>query len=164
VKMVRHKGLYLLATGLAALSMVLGAENAASRQMSVVGKLNCHISKPDAAVHFGSKRYMSCVYQPYSGRRQQYRGIIRKYGIEVGVIGETWLTWHVRSISRQVRRGALAGKYGGLTVEGAAGNGVGVNVLSGGRNGIDLSPGTQRQRGSFNVTAGVTTLELWYVR
>jgi hypothetical protein len=130
------------------------------------GRLTCVISKPDAALHFGSARPMRCTLrQRHRPRVQRYRGTVRKYGIEAGVFSRTVMRWDVYSHTGRVRRGGLAGSYGGITFEGALGGGVGGNIVDGGPDGIALSPvGTQVQTGSVNITTGVIRFSLRYRR
>ncbi len=130
------------------------------------GRLTCVVSKPDVALHFGSARPMRCTLrQRHRPRVQRYRGTLRKYGIEAGVFSRTVMRWDVYSHTGRVRRGGLAGSYGGLTFEGALGRGVGGNIVDGGPFGIALSPvGTQVQTGSVNITTGVIRFSLSYRR
>jgi len=130
------------------------------------GTLTCRVTTPDAAFHFGSARPMTCEFQQDRyPRRQIYRGTLKKYGIEWGVFDRTEMRWNVYSNSGRVRRGGLAGSYGGYTVEAALGEGVGANVLQGGSDDLILSPiGLQTQTGSFNITTGVMRFRLRFVR
>ncbi len=137
--------------------------SAASRPAYNVGTLKCKFTGSDAAIHFGANRDMSCVfYHKRKRRKERYYGNVKKYGIEVGIIGKKWLSWKVTSTKRRrIRRGALAGSYHGLTAEASAGRGFAVNVLSGGPSkSISLTPlAVQRQNG-VNVTAGLMILTL----
>ena len=149
-----------------AMMLTLLAVSPVQAGMIRAGQLTCVISKPDAALHFGSARPMRCTLrQTRRPRVQHYRGTLRKYGIEWGVFDRTVMRWDVYSDTGRVRRGGLAGSYGGITVEGALGGGVGGNIVDGGPDGIALSPvGTQVQTGSINVTTGVVRFRLRYVR
>jgi hypothetical protein len=126
------------------------------------GTLTCIINKPDKAFHFGSARPMICTLkQRRHPRRQRYKGILRKYGIEWGVFSRTVMRWDVNTRSGRVRRGGLEGSYGGATLEAALGRGVGGNVIGGGSDEVLLSPiGSQTQTGSVNVTTGVMRFNL----
>ena len=128
-----------------------------------VGTLKCRFTGSDAAIHFGANRDMKCVFYHRRGKRKErYHGNVKKYGIEVGIIGKKWLSWKVTSTrSRRIRRGALAGSYHGLTAEASVGTGFAANVLSGGPSKtISLTPlSFQRQEG-VNVAAGLMILTL----
>ena len=137
---------------------------AAQAQSSYVltGTLTCIINKPDKALHFGSARPMTCTLkQKRHPRRQSYKGILRKYGIEWGVFSRTVMRWDVYTRNGRVRRGGLQGSYGGVTLEGALSRGVGGNIVAGGPDGVLLSPiGAQTQSGSVNITTGVMRFNL----
>lgn len=159
---VVRAGLCALLLGTAAL---LPGQAKADPGERLAGRLTCVVDEPDQALHFGSSRPMSCRYRPVHGRVQRYRAMLHKYGVEIGLFDRTMMQWNVYAPRGRVRRGGLSGGYGGLTAEGALGAGIGGNLLTGGPDGIVLSPiGTQVQTGSFNVTAGVLQFELRYVR
>ena len=62
-------------------------------------------------------------------------------------------------------RAALAGNYGGASAEATVGAGVGANVLVGGSNRtIQLQPLSVQGQTGLNVAAGVTGIELRWVR
>jgi len=130
------------------------------------GTLTCIINKPDIAFHFGSARPMMCTLkQRRHPRRQRYRGILKKYGIEWGVFNRTVMRWNVYTRNGRVRRGGLEGSYGGVTLEGALGRGAGGNIVGGGSDEALLSPiGSQTQSGSVNVTTGVMRFDLKLMR
>jgi hypothetical protein len=132
----------------------------------LTGTLTCRITTPDAAFHFGSARPMTCeLRQKRFPRRQIYRGMLKKYGIEWGVFDRTEMRWTVYSNEGRIRRGGLAGSYGGYTLEAAVGQGIGANVLQGGSDDVLLSPiGVQTQSGSVNITTGVMRFRLRFVR
>lgn len=142
-----------------------GAATAAPA-VSAVGTLNCEVEGQDVALHFGSNRAIRCIYQPDAGgRRQIYEGQFQKYGVEVGVIGNTAIRWRVLAPSARIPRGALAGLYRGFTIEATVGAGSGANILvREGQSDIRLDLGMQAQTGGLNAAVGVTSLELWPVR
>ncbi len=148
-----------------ALAALMAFPAGAKADFARVGRLTCVVSKPDAALHFGSARPMNCTFRQPGRRLQRYGGTLRKYGIEWGVFTRTVMHWDVFSHSGRVRRGGLEGSYGGITFEAALGSGVGANVVDGGPDGIRLSPvGTQTQSGSVNVTTGAMRFRLRFRR
>ena len=99
-----------------------------------VGILKCRFNGVDAAVHFGSKRTLDCVFKQKRRRRKdRYVATVEKYGIEFGIIGNRQLVWRVTSKKpTRLRRGALSGTYRGLTAEASVGAGFAANILTGG--------------------------------
>ncbi len=147
--------------------LVLQMSPAQARSSYVpTGTLTCVINKPDKALHFGSARPMTCTLkQKRHPRRQRYKGTLRKYGIEWGVFTRTVMRWTVYTRNGRVSRGGLAGSYGGFTLEGALGHGIGGNIVGGGPDGVLLSPiGSQTQSGSVNITTGVMRFNLKSIR
>lgn len=160
--MASHHVCFWGAVTAAALAGALPAWAAPDRGYPV-GTLKCRFTGSDAAIHFGANRNLSCIFHHRRGRRnERYYGNVRKYGIEIGIIGKRWLSWKVTSTrKRRLRRGALSGSYHGVTAEASVGTGFAANVLTGGpRKNISLTPlAFQRQEG-LNVAAGLMILTL----
>lgn len=96
------------------------------------------------------------------GCKERYFGNVKKFGIEVGIIGKRWLSWKVTSTKRKrLRKSALAGSYKGVTAEASLGKGIAAQVLTGGPSkSIRLKPlSFQRQEG-LNVAASLMILTL----
>ncbi|WP_170984258.1 DUF992 domain-containing protein [Rhodoligotrophos defluvii] len=148
--------------GLAAWLAGAGEPVGAAAALRVVGTLTCDVPGPDVALHFGSNRPVRCVYHPRRGRAQVYAGHFRKYGVEVGVIGNTSISWRVLAPTSRIPRRALAGTYRGFTVEATIGVGSGANILvREGEGAVHLDPiGMQTQTGGLNAAVGVTQLDL----
>ena len=128
-----------------------------------VGILKCRFNGVDAAVHFGAKRQLDCVFnQRGRKRKDRYRATLAKYGIEVGIIGSHQMVWRVTSKSRtRLRRGALAGTYRGVTVEASVGAGFAATILTGGRGrSYSFHPLAFQKVEGLNVAAGVLVLTL----
>lgn len=128
-----------------------------------VGILKCRFNGVDAAVHFGSKRKLECVFkQKRRKRRDRYQGLIEKYGIEVGIIGSRQLVWRVTTRDgRKLRRGALAGRYRGVTAEASVGAGFAATLLTGGPSrSFSLHPLSFQKVEGLNVAAGLVVLTL----
>ena len=69
-----------------------------AQPFELAGTLTCRVTTPDAAFHFGSARPMTCEFrQDRHPRRQIYRGTLKKYGIEWGILARQW---HVVRCSR----------------------------------------------------------------
>ncbi len=128
-----------------------------------VGILKCRFNGVDAAIHFGAKRKLDCVFQQKRSRRKdRYSGLIEKFGIEVGIIGSRKLVWRVTSKSpKRLRRGVLAGRYRGVTAEASVGAGFAATILSGGRGKpFSFHPLSFQKVEGLNVTAGYVILTL----
>ena len=152
----RVRGRASLSGALCLLALTVSGANANDFN---AGTLKCRFTGSDAAIHFGSNRNFSCTFfYKNSRRKERYAGNVKKYGVEVGFIGQRWLSWRVvSSKSRPLKRGALAGRYRGLTAEASVGTGFAINILAGGS--ILLEPLGHRQKG-VNVTAGLMVLTL----
>ena len=90
----------------------------------------------------GSKEGLSCSYNP-AGKAppQPYSGTLTKYGLDLGVSGESIMIWTILGSSSELPDGALAGNYAGVSADAAVGLGVGANALVGGsNNSIVLQP------------------------
>ncbi len=146
-----------------AFGLLLALSSGVSAATYDVGTLKCRFVGSDAAIHFGANRDVKCTFFHKRGRRKErYFGNIKKFGVEVGIIGKQWLSWKVRSTKkRRLRRGALAGSYHGLTAEASVGSGFAANILSGGPSKtISLKPFTFQRQEGLNVTAGLMILTL----
>jgi Protein of unknown function (DUF992) len=125
-----------------------------------IGVLSCRI---DGGVGFiiGSAKDAQCLFRPANGgRAERYNGSVGKFGVDIGVTGETVLGWVVFAPG-QLKRGALRGHYSGVSAEATVGLGVGANVLVGGfKRGINLQPVSIQAQTGLNVAAGIGSLVL----
>jgi Protein of unknown function (DUF992) len=145
----------IFAAGLTALAAV-----PAEAQSGVnIGTLACNVSGGIGYI-ITSAKSMACTFTPAAGPPQHYSGVIRKFGLDIGVSGEALMTWVVFAPG-SVSRGALQGSYAGASAEVSAGLGLGANALVGGFNGsIALQPLSIQGQTGLNVAAGVASLEL----
>lgn len=124
-----------------------------------VGVLDCQVSG-SVGYLIGSDKTMSCVFKRADGTSENYRGEIKRYGLDIGFTRETRMFWGVVAPGN-VARGALAGTYGGAGADVAAGLGVGANALFGGGNSqIALQPVSVSGSVGVNIAAGVAKLTL----
>jgi hypothetical protein len=130
-----------------------------------VGVLTCVIGGGSGFI-LGSMKPLYCDFDGADGRRERYRGSMRKYGIDIGITGATYLKWIVFAPTNTLRRGALSGSYGGATMEATVGAGLGANALIGGsERSISLQPfSAQVQTGGANIALGAAAMTLRYVR
>ncbi len=110
----------------------------------------------------GSKEGLSCFYNP-AGKApsQPYSGTLTKYGLDLGVSGESIMIWTILGSSSELPEGALAGNYAGVSADAAVGLGVGANALVGGsKNSIVLQPLSVEGQTGINIAVGVAELSL----
>nr|WP_298684289.1 DUF992 domain-containing protein [uncultured Dongia sp.] len=144
----------ILAAGLVSVPLAAQAEGGVN-----VGVLDCHVSG-SVGYLVGSNKTLACVFKRADGTREDYRGEIDRYGLDIGFTRETRMFWGVVAPGN-VARGALAGTYGGAGADVAAGLGVGANALfGGGNNQIALQPVSVSGSIGVNVAAGVTKVTL----
>jgi len=116
-----------------------------------------------------SKKSFDCTFSSSDGVTvSKYTGVIRKFGLDLGVTGDTTLTWLVMGPADRVGAnfapGALAGKYAGAGVEATAGVGLGANALiGGGDESFALQPFSVQVQTGISIAAAVQTLTLEYV-
>jgi hypothetical protein len=155
--MVRHKLRFAFAAGLFAL---VAATPAAAQTRAQVGVLEC---RGYGAVSFvvGSVNDFGCIFRPAAGRPQRYLATIRRFGVDLGVSGQSVLTWLVFAPSQHVGYGALAGSYVGPSAGLSVGVGVSGNALVGGSdNSFGLQPVSVGGGTGLNLAAGIAGLAL----
>ena len=109
-----------------------------------------------------SELRLECVFVPsVGGPEHHYVGVIRRYGVDLGVTKDVGLGWVVFAPTGVIHPGDLAGVYGGVQGNASVGVGVGANALLGGSNNtFALQPVSAQGQVGLNVSAGVTGLEL----
>jgi hypothetical protein len=113
----------------------------------------------------GSVTSLECVFQSEGRRPEPYIATVRRYGVDLGITGQTSLAWAVNAPTGQVGRGDLAGNYGGVGANASVGVGFGGNFLVGGpANSYALQPISVQGQTGLNVAAGVADIELQPVR
>jgi len=161
MKFARKKLVHGVAAVAAAALIALSAQPSQARNGVKVGVLKCNVAG-NASLIFGSSRALSCIYTPSGkGRLEHYTGRINRYGIDIGYITQGTMLWAVFAPAKTVRSGALAGDYGGVTAEIAAGYGVGANALFGGSNkSVALQPLSIEGIKGLNIAAGIASINL----
>ena len=156
---MRTKIAMVLAT---ALAVTLSAPAGVQAKGGVkAGILNCTVAGGTGFI-FGSTKRMTCVYKSAStGKTEYYAGTIRRYGIDIGFTRGGTMIWSVIAPGPQVAPGSLAGDYGGVSADVAAGLGVGAKAMVGGsKKNIALQPFSFEGLTGFNLAAGVVSLTL----
>lgn len=126
------------------------------------GRLECNI---EGGIGFiiGSSKDMVCMFHPAGDRPpQQFVGKVNKFGLDIGITGETVMQWIVLApTDSDMSAAALAGTYVGASAEASAAIGVGANVLIGGSSdSFALQPVSVQGQTGINVALGVTSFEL----
>jgi hypothetical protein len=153
---------FAASSAVAALAAVLGLGSPAQAAGVKVGVLTCHVSSGWGFI-FGSSKDVHCNFSPGHGYGERYVGAISKFGVDIGYTAGGVLVWDVIAPTTSLRRGALAGGYGGATASATAGVGVGANVLVGGFNrSITLQPLSIEGNTGLNVAAGIGEITLHY--
>src|SRR5262249_42604251 len=142
----------LLRLAIATAAIALCTHTASAVDSVRVGVLTCIIYGGPGFIVFSNKP-LYCDFVGVDGRYERYRGNIRKYGIDIGSTGAAYLKWVVFAPARTLWPGALAGSYGGATMEATVGAGVGAHALIGGSHrSISLQPfSAQVQAGGANI-------------
>jgi hypothetical protein len=113
----------------------------------------------------GSVTSLECVFQSEGRRPEPYIATVRRFGLDLGVTDQTQFTWAVNAPTSRLRRGDLAGNYGGVGANASVGIGGGGNFLVGGpENSYALQPVSVQGQTGLNVAAGIADIELEPVR
>jgi hypothetical protein len=126
-----------------------------------VGTLTCDVSA-GMGLLISQQQTMICVFDSASGGPpDKYTGRIDKFGLALGEVQQGTMVWGVLAPTTGFPPGALAGTYGGVGAEAAAGPGLGANLLVGGTGrSFSLQPLSVQGQVGLNFAAGVTTLTL----
>jgi hypothetical protein len=111
----------------------------------------------------GSVQDLECVFRTSYMPPVRYHGVVRKWGVDVGVTESSVLAWGVLAPTERIAPGDLAGTYGGVSASAAVVVGAGAHALVGGSgNTIALQPVSIEGQVGFNLTLGIASLELRY--
>jgi len=157
------KASLLAKTGLAALSIaaVVLASGAANAQSDApAGRLNCAVGSAIGLV-VTSQRSMDCRFTPRRGQTQRYVGTVRSFGLDLGSIRGSAMSWRVYGPYARAPLGALNGRYAGASAGASVGTGAAATALIGGiDNQVRLQPLSLQSSRGINVALGVTGFEL----
>jgi hypothetical protein len=143
----------------AAFSLLSGA---AVAQYVNVGVLECRGIGTTGFI-IGSVHELECVFRSDYMPPVRYHGIVRKFGLDIGITEQSVLGWGVLAPTGRIGPGDLAGTYAGVTAGAAVIVGAGANALIGGSNNtFALQPLSVEGQAGVNVTLGVASLELRY--
>jgi len=153
----------VLVSAFLALAASCAATGAEAQNRVRTGILTCSVSGGIGLI-VTSQKTTACTFNPRRGRTERYVGVIRRFGLDVGVTRRGVLTWAVFS-QGSVAPGSLAGSYVGAAAEASVGAGLGANALVGGSNrAIALQPLSISGQTGLNFALGVGDFELRSVR
>jgi len=128
-----------------------------------IGRLRCAVA-PSVGFVVGSRQEMQCELRTdgIPGRLSGlYKGVIKRFGIDLGVTGAGILIWEVFSLTKNAGPGDLAGEYVGASADVAFALGLGANVLVGGSNrSFALHPSSVEGMTGVDLAVGVADLTL----
>lgn len=128
-----------------------------------LGQLACDVEGGIGFI-FGSSKNLACTFTPANDRHpiETYTGTIDKYGIDIGVTGESVILWTVVAAQEEkYAPRALAGTYSGATASAAFAVGLGANVLVGGSSeAFALQPVSVSGSSGINVAVGFAQIKL----
>src|SRR5215218_10829324 len=111
---MRRPGLMrLLTLTLATLSLIAPIASANAAPPVRAGILQCRGGQNVGFV-VGSVTSLECVFQSEGRRPEPYIATLHRFGLDLGITGQTRLTWAVNAPAGRVGRGLLAGNYGGV--------------------------------------------------
>lgn len=150
----------LLSASAAAFATLAAIAPASAQARAQIGVLDCAVAGGIGLI-IGSQKEMDCLFRPADNSGpQRYVGVIRKFGLDIGVTNATQIVWGVFA-GGSTAPGALAGDYVGATAEVTLAAGLGANVLVGGSNRtIALQPLSVQAQTGLNIAAGVADLSL----
>jgi hypothetical protein len=134
--------------------------SAAIAQYVNVGVLECRGIGTTGFI-IGSVHELECVFRSDYMPPVRYHGIVRKFGLDIGITEQSVLAWGVLAPTGRIGPGDLAGSYGGVSAGAAVIVGAGANALVGGSNNtFALQPLSVEGQAGVNVTLGIASLEL----
>ena len=143
-------------------SVVLSAvaiDPARTQNRVEAGTLQCRGSTTSFIV--GSVTELNCTFTPAAGGpAESYMARMKRAGLDIGVNQQVAIAWGVFAPSN-LRKGELAGTYGGGAASATVGVGVGANALWGGSNNtVSLQPVSVQGQTGLSAAAGVASLQL----
>lgn len=144
----------------AAMTAIAATSFATAQSRVKTGVLECRGGASIGLV-IGSSSMLTCVYRGENRFEDQYVGIVRKVGLDLGITKEVSLTWIVFAPTGRVGPGDLVGTYSGVSGSASIGVGLGANALLGGsNNSVALQPLSVQGQTGLNIQAGLEGLEL----
>ena len=139
--------------------LIVPAHTGLAQERVELGVLQCRGSTTSFVV--GSVTELNCTFVPSAGgSTESYMARMKRAGLDIGINQQVAITWGVFAPTR-LRRGELAGTYGGGAASATLGVGVGANALWGGSNNtVSLQPVSVQGQTGLSAAAGVASLQL----
>lgn len=123
------------------------------------GTLECTVA-PGVGLIIASSKGVSCTFEQHGMAPEYYTGTMNRFGVDIGMTGETKFMWAVATIGPWVPN-ALAGDFFGVGAAVAAGAGLSANALVGGNaQSVTLQPLSIGDSSGVDVSAGIGELSL----
>src|SRR6201987_900533 len=119
------------AIGLAFAAAVALSPAGANAQGINIGVLECRGIGTTGFI-IGSVQDLECVFRTSYMPPVRYHGVVRKWGVDIGVTEASVLAWGVLAPTDRIGPGDLAGSYTGVTAGAAVVIGANANALIGG--------------------------------
>lgn len=133
---------------------------ASAQSNAPTGRLSCNVGAGIGLI-VTSQRPMDCRFTPRRGPVQRYVGVIRNFGLDLGTIRATSMSWRVYGTYPRAPMNVLAGTYAGATAGASIVRGASGNLLVGGLdNRVTLQPLSLQGSRGVNVAVGVQGFEL----
>jgi len=166
--MRKHYLISLSATAAAVFVVAAAVTSHAQSSWTQVGMLRCTLAPSVGFIIAGQQR-MACQFVPnqaaappnQSAPPENYNGVMRTVGIDIGATAGGKLAWAVLSPTSGPAAGGLAGTYVGASGDVTVGIGAGANVLVGGSGqSVALQPVSVEGSTGLDLQLGMSGLEL----
>lgn len=151
----------IVASAMVAIAGMVSTSPAAAAGTHVkIGVLTC-AAGPSIGLLITSKEKIDCSFVPSGMDEENYSGVIRKFGLDVGITAASVIVWGVFAAQSDYVPGTLAGEYVGVSAEQTVILGLGANLLVGGSDSsIVLQPLSVQAQAGLNLAVGVTRMVL----
>ena len=140
--------------------LVFSAGSASAQSRVEAGVLSCRGATTSFIL--GSVTDLGCIFRRGNGQTFRYRGVIRRYGVDIGIYQTQAIEWAVYAPTYLIGPGDLRGAYAGVSAGASIGRGLGGNALLGGSNDtIALQPLSVQGQSGLSVAAGIAGLSLY---
>jgi len=151
---------YVAACGLCVAALLAFGSATAEESGVKVGVLSCELTDKSNAIVYTNEKF-ECIYNPNSGGNERYAGKITRIGIDLEFKPNQQLVWAVIAPTTDLKGGALAGEYAGVSASASLGAGAGAKVLVGGfEKSITLQPVSIAGSTGAGASAGIETFTL----
>lgn len=124
------------------------------------GTLTCTVA-PGIGFILGSSKSLKCAFSVIGQKKTYtYAGSVNKLGLDIGITGESVISWTVVATPKTDVVNKITGTYSGLSAEAAAGVGLGAKALIGSEKLIALQPLKVSGKVGVNIALGVVSMTI----